>query len=157
MAKIQNKKDDHELGIRCTQVSLAESKLKIINFDNKKIDQEITFKISILIRNNLILSRLSTHIIRFTEEEKKEIPVAFSLDFDLFGTFIADEELDQSFLIDFAKMYSLSILWPYAREYASDQFRRIEFKFSSLPIINPQVVTKQLIDKGKIKVDFITD
>jgi len=150
-----SKKDEKIVGIRCTKISLAESMLKILDIENKA-NPTIKFKINILIRQNLILSQLSTHIIQLTEE-KKEKPIKFSLDFDIFGTFIADVGLKPSDLSEFAKLYSLSILWPYAREYASDQFRRVEFEFSSLPIINPQLVTKDLLNKKLIKVDYITD
>jgi preprotein translocase subunit SecB len=46
-------------------------------------------------------------------------------------------------------------LYPYAREYASDQFRRVGNHEVVLPIINPQVVTKQIVENNLVAVEII--
>ncbi len=53
------------------------------------------------------------------------------------------------------KMYTLTILYPYAREYASEQFRRAGNHNVVLPIINPQVVTQQMIEMNFVNVQII--
>jgi preprotein translocase subunit SecB len=52
-------------------------------------------------------------------------------------------------------MYTLTILWPYAREYASDQFRRAGNHELVLPILNPQVVTQHIIEHDLVEVDIL--
>jgi preprotein translocase subunit SecB len=72
------------------------------------------------------------------------------LEFVLAGFFSCTEEIVDFDLSDFARQYTLSILWPYAREYASDVFKRSGFPFPELPIINPQSVTDDLLRKGLV-------
>jgi hypothetical protein len=63
--------------------------------------------------------------------------------------------MPQPEFVDFVKMYTLTILWPYAREYATDQFRRVGNDGAILPIINPQVVTQKIIEGNLIEVKIV--
>jgi preprotein translocase subunit SecB len=72
----------------------------------------------------------------------------------MLGVFTTENVVQPEALADFARMYTLSILWPYAREYTSDQLRRAGQPFESLPIINPQMITEKLIEGGLVKIEI---
>jgi len=67
---------------------------------------------------------------------------------------VSEDKIQPKALANFIRMYTLSVLWSYAREYTSDQLHRAGLPFDSLPNINPQVVTKGLID-GKLTAPHV--
>ena len=93
----------------------------------------------------------------YIDTEETEEKQGWFLRFGLVASFSADPAISPEQLGEFAKFYSLSILWPYAREYASDQLRRAGEDCLSLPIINPQVVTERLIEDDLVQVEIISE
>ena len=81
----------------------------------------------------------------------------YGLRFGILGSFQAPEVVSQENLGEFAKMHSLSFLWPYAREYSSSLIRRMSINAPPLPIINPQTMTPKLIENELVKVQILTD
>ena len=80
---------------------------------------------------------------------------AIHLEFEMEGEFSAHEDLLQDDLAQFVKINSPGLLWPYAREYASDQMKRAGIKSAILPIINPREITEQLIEKNLVEILYM--
>jgi hypothetical protein len=80
--------------------------------------------------------------------------IAQQLTFGLIGQFKADEGMAANYLEDFAKNFTLALLWPYAREYTQDVFQRTGQVNTILPVLNVQDTTKEMIEKGQITVMF---
>jgi preprotein translocase subunit SecB len=83
---------------------------------------------------------------------------SYELSFVLMGIFRAqDDSITPKDLGEFVRMYTLTILWPYAREYATEQLRRAGIDHNVLPIINPQVVTKHIVENNLVEVEILED
>lgn len=137
--------------VQCSEVRLLSSQLKPLKpGKSEKAASHFAFKIHVTIKDNAALSRLMVHVIA-VDEDGKGLP-GFDLKFSLLGVFVGNESTPSQVLAEFARLYTLSILWPYAREYTSDQLRRAGQPFDALPIINPQVVTERLIEAGLVEV-----
>ena len=100
--------------------------------------------------------QLQTQVVFVSSEEGEPLRGCW-LRFILVGTFAGDEGISPEELGEFARIYTLSISWPYAREYTSDQFRRTGEPFDSLPVINPQVLTEAILDAGLVEVVIHAD
>lgn len=137
--------------VQCAEVRLLSSQLKPLKPGKPgKAASHFAFKIRVMIKDNAALSRLMVQVIAVDEGEKG-LP-GFELNFILLGVFVGGDATPPQVLADFARLYTLSILWPYAREYTGDQLRRVGQPFDALPIINPQVVTERLIEAGLVEV-----
>jgi preprotein translocase subunit SecB len=140
--------------VQCSQVSLVDSILKPIE-DYDKVDvSRFLFKIKITVEHGAALAYLHVQVAAMSDTPF--IP-GCSLNFTLMGIFRAEGEMPPEALGDFARHYTLSILWPYAREYTADQLRRAGLPFDELPIINPQVVTEKLIEANLIEVKIFSE
>jgi len=138
--------------VQCDDVRLFSSLLRpLMDEDGEQENSRFSFKISAFIHNNEAQSQLETQVVYVTDSESDEIRGYF-LRFGFLAKFIAGDKINPEEMSDFASLYTLSILWPYAREYASDQLRRTGEKFISLPIINPQVVTEHLIEEDLVEI-----
>lgn len=141
--------------VQCADVRLVSSHLSLIEADsNEEQESRFVFKIKVAVHGAIAFAQLQVEVIAITSEND-EPPSGCELQFIMVGEFTAEDEIQPAALGDFARMYSLSILWPYAREYTSDQLRRAGLPFSALPIINPQVVTEKLIEGGLVEVEVI--
>jgi preprotein translocase subunit SecB len=89
-------------------------------------------------------------------EDDNTPQAGYELQFTLLGVFVAEDEIQPEALGGFARTYTLSILWPYAREYTADQLRRAGQPFDALPIINPQVVTEKLVEADLVEIKIIS-
>jgi hypothetical protein len=143
--------------VQCVELRLLSSKLQPL----KKLDENprvshFRFKIVGSITGDTAFSELHVQVI-FASAENAKPSIDYELQFILLGIFVSDGTLQTEALAEFVRMYTLSIFWPYAREYTSDQLRRAGQRFDSLPIINPQVVTRKLIDGKLVKVKIRTD
>ena len=136
--------------IKCERVNLKSCNLRFLPKD-KVLDKKLHFSLSPGIYDHLLLSELKISIVNIFPENDKFAQV---LSFSLVGVFISDENVKNEDLAEFGKYYSLSILWPYAREFSQDIFQRTGFSWDCLPIINPQDVTKKMIDNEEITVTF---
>lgn len=138
--------------VQCAEVRLLSSQLKPLKpGKSEKAASHFAFKIQVTIKGSAAHSRLAVHVIAVDEDEKG-LP-GFELKFSLLGVFVGEPATTPEVLAQFARLYTLSILWPYAREYTSDQLRRVGQPFDALPIINPQVVTERLIEAGLVEVE----
>ena len=77
----------------------------------------------------------------------------YVLTFTLRGVFIAFQDISTDEFNYFLRQYSIPTIIPYAREYASDQFRRTGISEMPLPIINTKILTEMTVE-GK---DFVVD
>ena len=140
--------------IQCEDVRLISSQLRpILQAEDDFPDSLIAFRIKAYVESQQALSVLEVQVKHISKDEDEEIR-RYYLRFSLLANFVSSQEIDREEMADFARMFTLSILWPYAREYASDQLQRAGEDFVSLPIINPQVVTERLIAEDLVEISF---
>lgn len=142
--------------VQCEDVRLITSSLRplIIDEGDTKLESRFAFRINAVVQDNQAHSYLEVQANYYIVGEPEELH-GYQLRFVYMATFHSNQEIHPEELGDFAKMYTLSILWPYAREYANDQLRRTGEENLVLPIINPQVVTEQLVENDFIQVEII--
>lgn len=140
--------------VQCADIRLLSSNLRLLPADQEQdLESRFVFKIKVAVQEKIAFTQLHVDVIVIASESD-ESRSGCELRFTLGGVFTAEGEIQPAALGDFARMYSLSILWPYAREYTSDQLRRAGLPFAALPIINPQVVTEKLIEGGLVEVEL---
>lgn len=140
--------------VQCSQIQLVSSTLLPLDPEKEKEgESRFTFKVKVDVQGNDATSQLKTQVV-FVSSKEGEPLKGYWLQFILVGMFVGDEGISPEILGDFVRMYTISILWPYAREYASDQFQRTGEPFFALPIINPQVLTDNVIKSGLIEVEI---
>lgn len=83
--------------------------------------------------------------------------IGYNLRFGIMGSLQASENMPDEELAHYAKIHSLTFLWPYAREYTSDLIRRMSIDAPTLPIINPQFATKSLVENSQVQVNIIEE
>lgn len=138
--------------IQCEDIRLVSSVFRPLNAEDEDIKESgFHFKVRGFVQTNEAYSYLESQVVYVSETETDEVKGYF-LRFGLVARFVANQEIETAVLDDFLKLYTLSIVWPYAREYASDQLRRSGEKAATLPIINPQVVTEQLIENKLVEI-----
>lgn len=143
--------------IQCVEIRLLSSNLHPLDPEGKREgESHFTFGIRVDVRDEVAYSQLRTHVV-FVSSKAGAPLRGYSLNFTLMGVFTGDEETKAEILGDFARLYTLSILWPYAREYTSDQFQRAGESFDALPIINPQFLTESMIESGAVEVAIHED
>lgn len=147
-------RDTKEKSFKCEVVNLVSSnycqQLNQEHTDTAKLD----IGIEIDIHEDRFIPKLKIDA-EFTSDSNGE-KIKHTLSFLLAGLFTLDGEWEKLEMIESAKLYSLSILWPYAREYAGDVFRRTGYPFPILPIINAQEMTRQFIENDKISIHDLT-
>lgn len=142
--------------VQCADIRLLSSNLGLFTVDQEQgSESRFVFKIKVAVQEKIAFAQLHVDVVAITSESDEPLS-GCELQFVLVGVFTAEGEIQPAALGDFARMYSLSILWPYAREYTSDQLRRAGLPFEALPIINPQVVTEKLIEGGLVEVELAT-
>ncbi len=147
-------KETHAL-LQCEDIRLIVSSLKPLMVDeNRDISTRFAFRLRAKIEGKKAFSYLEVKVNYFFEDEVDGLH-GFNLSYVLMGTFRAEPTLEPKDFAQFVKMYTVSILWPYAREYASDQFRRAGNHEVVLPIINPQVVTEHIVENNLVEVEII--
>jgi preprotein translocase subunit SecB len=147
---------DTHYQVQCAEVRLVTSSLRPLTESVQLDASRFAFKIEAYVQGNTALSYLHVQVIAI-EEGDEQPKGGYELQFTLMAVFVAEGEIQPEALGDFARTYTLSILWPYAREYTGDQLRRAGQPFDALPIINPQVVTEKLIEADLVTVQFIAD
>jgi preprotein translocase subunit SecB len=141
--------------ILCENIHLVSSTLSpIVDKQVTLKESQITFGIRSIVNGDRASSYLEVQLKYIISRSSEETP-GYNLNFVIMGHFKSQEDLSPEEFGDFAKQYSLSILWPYAREYASDQLRRTGEKDFLLPIINPKAITEQLLENDLIEVEIV--
>jgi preprotein translocase subunit SecB len=140
---------------QCEDIRLITSVLKPLIVDtDKDTSTRFAFRIHAVVEGLRAYSYLEVKINYFYKDELGELE-GFNLAYVMMGTFGTNDKIPQPEFVDFVRMYTLTILWPYAREYATDQFRRAGNDGAILPIINPQVVTQKIIEGNLIEVEIV--
>jgi preprotein translocase subunit SecB len=147
--------EDTHASVQCEDIRLISSMLKPI-IAKKDADNlpGFTFRIRALVEGKKAYSYLEVLINQFITGHPSKL-TGFELSYVLMGTFISHQNMRPEDLGDFVKFYSLTILWPYAREYATDVFRRTGTTEVVLPIINPQVVTELIVENNLVEVEIV--
>lgn len=114
----------------------------------------LSANIQVVVHRQKVQALLQVEYILILNEETK---AGYGLNFGIMGSLQAEEDMPQAELGEYAKIYSLSFLWPYAREYSSSLIRRMSIDAPPLPIINPQTMTKMMVDEGLVQVDILDD
>lgn len=141
--------------IQCDDIRLISSLFRPLTDEDQALEgSRFSFKISAFVEGNQAFSHLETQVIYLSGEDEGERKGYF-LRFGLVARFTGDAQIDAEQMAGFVRYYTLSILWPYAREYAGDQLRRTGEDCLSLPIINPQVVTERLVEGDLIQVEIV--
>jgi len=139
--------------VQCESVYLYSSTLQFLGPGGEEKATRISFKIQAMVVDQVALCDLESEVIFIPEPE--EPAFGWSLRFTIIGRFSASQDLTPEDLGEFVKFNALTILWPYAREFASDQIRRVGEYQLVLPVINPQVVTKNLIEDDLVEVMYV--
>jgi preprotein translocase subunit SecB len=119
--------------------------------EDKKDLEKIAWILSPRISKNNLYSELNVRVINTISDDPYFAQI---LTFSIVGHFVKDDDVSDESFVDFGRDYSLSILWPYAREYANDVFQRTGVPCELLPIINAQTTTEEMVEAGKIKVEI---
>ncbi|MBT3713015.1 MAG: hypothetical protein HOG15_06670 [Anaerolineae bacterium] len=143
--------------VQCNDIRLISSSLRPL-VSETEVDEKssFTFRVKAVVEGNIAYSYLEVQTSYYIPDSLEGVQ-GFQLSYVLMGTFNADEEMNSTDLAHFIKMYTLSILWPYAREYASDQLRRAGESQVILPIINPQVVTEHIVENNLVEVEIVKE
>ncbi len=153
--KEQASRDDNIVNIRCEDIRLISSSLKFM----EEVTEEaagLGFGIRVVVDKNKAFGYLDVKLQDRDTHENETTP-GYILEFALMGSFIPDNSIPDEDLAEFAKLYTLSILWPYAREYISDVLRRAGEIGVVLPIINPQIVTEELVATDSVQITIHQD
>jgi preprotein translocase subunit SecB len=142
--------------VQCYEVHLVSSSLEPLDEDAAGAASRFLFKIEATIQGSVVLTHLHVQVTAVNDDAQPPRRGLW-LRFTLAGLFGAEGTIEAQALVEFARMYTLSILWPYAREYTADQLRRAGAPFDSLPIINPQVVTESLVEAGLVEISIIAE
>lgn len=144
--------------IQCEDIRLFKSYLAPVDLDNEPEDNTpyLKFLVYALVDVDAVYSYLNVQLLHSVPGDLEEVQ-GHELNFVYLASFTSTENIPPEELGEFAKFYTLSLLWPYAREYVSDQLRRIGEDDFVLPIINPQVITKYLIENDLVKVKFLNE
>ena len=148
--------DDAQFIVQCEDVRLISSVLHPIVQSEENEEDNLTpfaFRIRVLVDEDKVHGFLETQVNSMIPSPTDEL-IGYHLICAYMATFSVNNPLPPNELGNFAKFYTLSILWPYAREYAADVLRRTGEHFEPLPIINPQVLTKHLIENDMVEVTF---
>ncbi len=141
--------------VQCEDIRLIASSLKPLLVDTERdTATRFAFRVRATIEGQKAFSYLEVKVNYFFREQTDDLE-GFNLSYVLMGTFSTEAALKPKDFAHFIKMYTVSILWPYAREYASDQFRRAGNYEIVLPIINPQVVTEHIVKNKLVEVEII--
>jgi preprotein translocase subunit SecB len=141
--------------VQCEDIRLIVSSLKPLLVDtDRDTSTRFAFRVRATIEGQKAFSYLEVKVNHFFKEQTDGLQ-GFNLSYVLMGTFSTSAPLKPRDFAHFIKMNTVTILWPYAREYASDQFRRAGNHEIVLPIINPQVVTKQIVENNLVDVEII--
>jgi hypothetical protein len=144
--------------IQCDEVRLVSSLFHpLVEEEDIPDETSFSFEIKAFVQENEAYSHLETQVIYFSAGDSQDTASKYFLRFGLMVKFVGDEGILPEEMGDFSKLYTLSILWPYAREYVSDHFRRAGESYVSLPVINPQIVTEQLIEEDLVEVIFMDE
>lgn len=147
---------ENQATVQCDDIRLIVSSLKPLLVDEKKeTSTRFAFRVRVTIENNKAYSYLEVKVNYFFQDNKVDDLQGFNLSYVLMGTFSTSSNLKPEDFAQFMKMNTVTVLWPYAREYASDQFRRAGNHEVVLPIINPQVVTKHIVENNLVEVEII--
>lgn len=148
-------KESHA-AVQCDNIRLISSSLSPI-LDKAEADKSdhVAFRVRGIVEENKAYSYLEV-IARHKVTGHPGQVVGFNLAFVLMGTFSVQQEITPENLANFVKMYTVTILWPYAREFATNQFRRTGSDDVVLPIINPQVVTEHIVENNLVDVQIIS-
>jgi len=112
---------------QCDDIRLISSSLRPLASEKLDEKSRFAFRVKAVVEGSTAYSYLEVQA-HYDIPDGLEGVQGFQLSYVLMGTFNAQEETSSVELADFVKMYTLSILWPYAREYASDQLRREKVK-----------------------------
>lgn len=156
--KVEVSDSERQYSIQCEDIRLIKSSLEPINGEKAPdiVNSHLGFSIYALVDVDKVYSYLNVHLVHSVPGELKEVQ-GYELKFVYMASFTSTENIAPEEFGEFAKFYTLSLLWPYAREYVSDQLRRIGEDDFVLPIINPQVITKHLIENDLVKVKFLNE
>lgn len=150
-----SRKETHYL-VQCDDIRLISSTLTpILNKKEASKSSQIAFRVHAVVNGKKAYSYLEVLAAHNVASHPGNV-VAFKLDFVLMGTFRTSQNIKPEDFGHFLKMYTVTILWPYAREYATNQFRRTGSNEVVLPIINPQVVTEHIVENNLVDVQIIT-
>ena len=140
--------------VQCEDIRLISSALNPIINKKPAKSPGFAFRIKAIVEDKKSYSYLEVFVNQYITGLPSKL-TGFELSYVLMGTFVPSSEMSPVDLGNFVKQYTLTILWPYAREYATDVFRRTSTKDVVLPIINPQVVTEYIVENDLVEVEII--
>lgn len=141
--------------VQCEDIRLISSSLTpVIKKSEADKPARFAFRVRAIVEEKKAYSYLEV-LANHSASNHQDQVAGFNLSFVLMGTFSTEQDITPEQLGEFIKMYTVTILWPYAREYSTDQFRRAGGHEVVLPIINPQVVTEHIVENNLVEVQII--
>lgn len=149
-------KEETHYAVQCEDIRLLSSAFRPISASNENEKPPgFAFRIRAIVDGQTSYSYLEVQAIYAVSDDYADI-TGYELGFVLMGVFKShDENISPKDLGQFVKLYTITILWPYAREYATDQLRRAGINDVVLPIINPQIVTEHIVENNLVEVEII--
>ncbi len=137
--------------IQCEKVCLRECSFNPVNPEEHHDDPQVQFAIQPVVFDSIkMISELKVCLLNLRVNKK----VGFLLKFTIVAYFKSKGNTTKEQLGEFGQLYSLSILWPYAREFAQTMFARSGFSMPTLPVINPTSTTDDMLKQGLINVIY---
>lgn len=147
--------EETHYAVQCEDIRLLSSVFKPIATEETEKQSGFAFRIRAVVDGQTSYSYLEVQANYAISDEFDDV-TGYELNFVLMGVFKShDENISPKDLGQFVKLYTITILWPYAREYATDQLRRAGINDVVLPIINPQVVTEYIVENNLVEVEII--
>lgn len=142
--------------IQCAEVRLISAYLTPLIPDTEApMETQVGFRIRVVVTGEGAYAYLEVQITAGVEDDEDPDEIfGYRLNFILLGLYTSPLDLEPSEIGEFARMNALATLWPYAREYAGDQFQRAGEPGISLPVIDPNVVTQHLVEEGLLEVVY---
>jgi len=148
--------EETHASVQCDDIRLISSSLTpILDKNEAGKSGQIAFRVHALIDGKKAYSYLEVFASHKVASHPDKV-VAFQLAFVLMGTFSTQQNMPPESYSHFMKMNTVTILWPYAREYVTSQFKRTGSNDVVLPIINPQVVTEHIVENDLVDVQIIS-
>lgn len=149
--KVVKNQENHS--VECVDIKLIRSSLEPL--EEAEISESFEISIKGKVIDFLSISDIDVSINHKNIKSSDTPKEGYLFNFTYSIVFRGTEGIESEILKRFSELYSLSISWPYIREYVDSTFSRCGESDFLLPIINPQIMTQKLISSGSINIEII--
>lgn len=140
--------------VQCETVRLVSAGLTpLIPGAEAQPEVQAGFRMRVVVSGDKAYAYLEVQLTAGVEDDEDPDEIyGYRLNFVLLGVFASALAIQPAELGEFTRMNALATMWPYAREYAGDQFQRAGEPEITLPVIDPQSVTQRLVETGQLEI-----